>query len=563
MMNRTESLPRTRNRRCSFALVILMAATSACSSGPKTAGNNRADLAYGKFTNFHSTIPEYKELFKLIRATLVHNQVTFQGPIGRVAGFAAGTAYPQIWLRDANTIISASRFLYGRPYLQSWLIEHLGLQKHDGGLEDWIDSGGRSDKNTTSTDQEASAVQAAEQISQVLGSAWLDEKINAESILSRLEKSMLFVLDHRFDQKHGLITGAHTADWGDVDMNDPDQSAIYVSERTHWTSDIYDQSMFFGAARSLARMFKNHGMEQQARLWEERAGLIQKNTDQWLWQEDKGFYRIHLHLDSLRHDFDEDDMFAMGGNAEAIISGLASEEKCRRIILNALSRQESFGMSTIGGVLLPPYPKNFFKHPMVDDPYEYQNGGQWDWFGGRIVYSMFEQGFSRQAREKLLEIAKKDLANRGLYEWDSPAGIGQGSTFYSGSAGSLAKALFEGYFGFKISKETLALEPKLSEDGAAVHVYIPASDLFAAYTYQYDKEKKKLVFRYNSNTPGRGKVKILIPHTEAGGNLAQKSKTLIVRRDGARVPFTQSAMGQDKFVIVETDFKNHILEIEY
>lgn len=544
-------------------MMILMAATAACPSGPKTAGNNLTDLAYGKFTDFRSTVPEYKELFKLIHATLVHNQVTFQGKTGRVAGFGAGTAYPQIWLRDANTIISASRFFYGRPHLQSWLIEHLGLQKEDGALEDWIDSGGRFDKNTTATDQETSAVRAAGQISQFLGSAWLDEKINGEPILSRLERAMLFVLEHRFDQKHGLITGAHTADWGDVDMNDPDQSAIYVSERTHWTCDIYDQSMFSGAAKSLARMFENHGMKQQARLWEERAGLIQKNADQWLWQEDKGFYRIHLHLDSLRHAIDEDDMFALGGNAEAILSGLASEEKCRRIILNALSRQESFGMSTIGGVLLPPYPKNFFKHPMVDDPYEYQNGGQWDWFGGRIVYSMFEHGFSRQAREKLLEIAKKNLANRGLYEWDSPAGIGQGSTFYSGSAGSLAKALFEGYFGFKISKETLALEPKLGEDSAAVHAYIPASDLFAAYTYQYDGEKKKLVFRYNSNTPGRGKVKILIPHTEAGGNLAQKSKTLIVRRDGARVPFTQSAMGQDKFVIVETDFKNHILEIEY
>jgi hypothetical protein len=176
---------------------------------------------------------------------------------------------------------------------------------------------------------------------------------------------------------------------------------------------------------------------------------------------------------------------------------------------------------------------------------------------------MFEHGFSRQAREKLLEIAKKDVANRGLYEWDSPEGTGRGSAFYSGSAGSLAKALFEGYFGLKIAKGSLGLEPKLGPDSAAVHVYIPASDLFAAYTYQYDKEKKKLVFRYNSNTPGRGKVKILIPHTEAGRNLAQKSKTLIVRRDGARVPFTQSAMGEDKFVIVETDFKNHILEIEY
>ena len=35
-------------------------------------------------------------------------------------------------------------------------------------------------------------------------------------------------------------------------------------------------------------------------------------------------------------------MFAMGGNAEAIISGLASEDQCRRIIETALARQKEF-----------------------------------------------------------------------------------------------------------------------------------------------------------------------------------------------------------------------------
>jgi glycogen debranching enzyme len=374
---------------------------------------------------------------------------------------------------------------------------------------------------------------------------------------------MLYVLDHRFDRQRGLVTGAHTADWGDVDTEDADQNAIYADSRTHWTCDIYDQSMFFGAAKSLAGMFDGRGLKEKARLWEEKAGSIQRNTDRWLWQEDKGFYRVHIHLDSLRHDFDEADIFAMGGNAESILSGLASEEKCRRIIESALARQKSFGISTIGGTLLPPYPKKFFKHPMMDDPYEYQNGGQWDWFGGRIVYAMFEHGFSRQAREKLLEIAKKDVANRGLYEWDSPDGTGRGSAFYSGSAGSLVKALFEGYFGLKIAKDSLGLEPKLGSDSASVHVYIPASDLFAAYVYQFDRMKNKLVFRYNSNIPGPGKIKILIPRIEAGANIPGKFQKLRVKRDGLKIPFVQSESGQDRFVVIVTDFKNHVLEIEF
>ena len=199
---------------------------------------------------------------------------------------------------------------------------------------------------------------------------------------------------------------------------------------------------------------------------------------------------------------------------------------------------------------------------MMDDPYEYQNGGQWDWFGGRIVYAMFEHGFSGQAREKLLEIAKKGVANRGLYEWDSPEGTGRGSAFYSGSAGSLAKALFEGYFGLKISKESLELEPKLGPDSAAVHIYIPASDLFAAYVYQYDRKDGNIVLRYNSNISGRGKIKVLIPDEGPGRVSDKKIGKLSVRRDGERIPFAQSESGEDRFVTIETDFQNHILEIK-
>jgi len=542
--------------------LIMIAAGPACSKSQQPAGADIKDLAYGKFTDFRSAIPEYKELFNLIRATLSHNQVAFQGKTGAVSGFSAGSSYPQIWLRDANTIIPASRYFYDIPYLKSWLIEHLAVQKDDGSLEDWLDSRGKTDKNTTETDQETSAVQAAGQISRLLDDSWLEEKTNGQAVLSRLERAMLYVLDHRFDRERGLIIGAHTADWGDVDMEQADQKAIYAGAQTHWTCDIYDQSMFYGAAKSLARMFESRGLEEKARLWEEKAAFIQKNTDRWLWQEDKGFYRVHIHLDSLRHDFDEDDMFALGGNAESILSGLASEEKCGRIIESALARQKSFGLSTIGGTLLPPYPKKFFKHAALDDPYEYQNGGQWDWFAGRIVSAMFEHGYSRQAREKLLEIAKKAVANRGLYEWDSPDGIGRGSAFYSGSAGSLAKALFEGYFGLKIAKGWLELEPKLSPDGAAVHIYIPASDLFAAYVYQYDRKSGKIILRYNSNISGRGRVKILIPDPDAGWISDKKIGNLSVRRDGARIPFTPSEVGSDRFVTVETDFHNHILEIK-
>ncbi len=521
------------------------------------------DLAEGKFTAFRSSIPEFETLRKLIRLTLKHNESEFSGRTGNVSAFTAGAGYPQVWLRDAATIIPASRLYYHENYLCSWIEEHVAFQKPDGGLEDWVDAQGRSDKNTVETDQEASAVQAAYQVFLLKGPDWLKKRISGDSIIDRLEKSLHHVFSQRFDEKHGLVTGAHTADWGDVEIVDPDQRAIYVDENTHWTVDIYDQSIVYQACQELSRMFSALAEKEKAASWQKRAESIKKNANRWLWQEDKGFYRVHLHLGSLEHDFDEDDMFAMGGNAQAILAGLADQEKARRIIGRALERQNEFGVSTISGCLLPPYPAGFFKHPAMDEPYEYQNGGQWDWFGGRLVYAMFENGFSRMAKEKLLEIIRKNVANGGLFEWDSRDGAGRGSDYYSGSAGSLAKAMFEGYFGLRVEEKSLLLAPKIGEDEAKVHLYLPAAGIFVAYDYRPDKTEKKISFSSNSNFPYPGKIKLLIPWSFFGFKDREEGKKgLDVRRNGQKIAWELFRLNEDDYIVVASDFRNLTLEIK-
>lgn len=519
------------------------------------------NLDYGKYTRFSSSLPELNKIYKLIRLTLNKNKVEFKGKTGKVFGFSAGTEYPQIWLRDAATIIPVSRYFYDTPPLCSWFEEHLVFQKENGSLEDWIDSRGKSDKNTTETDQEASAVHSAYQISKILGPKWLEKTINGEKIINSLEKALNFVLSDRFNEEYGLLKGAHTADWGDVDIVDGDKKAVYVDERTHWTVDIYDQSMFYQACLNMAEMLDLLGHKKKRAFWLEKAESIRKNTNKWLWQKDKGFYKVHLHLDSLIHDFDEEDIFAMGGNTQAILSGLADEEKSVRIIEEALKRQKSLGISTISGTLLPPYPKNFFKHPLLDDPYKYQNGAQWDWFGGRLVYAMFEHGFSSLAKEKLLEIIRKNLANRGFFEWDNREGIGQGSDFYCGSAGSLGKAVFEGYFGVKLGEGYLSIEPKLGKDSAKIHVYQPANDIFVAYDYNFDAAKNKLTLQYNSNFPGKGLLKILSPWSDQNNRGEALRKKLEVQIDGKKTIFLLETINNDEFIVIETDFKHHIAEI--
>jgi len=523
--------------------------------------NFNLSLGYGAYTKFKSSLPELNKIAKSIRLTLSQNQLEFKGKTGKVRGFAAGSNYPQIWLRDANTIIPAARYFYGVDYLNSWLEEHLFLQKDNGSLYDWIDSHGQTDKNTTETDQEASAVQAAFQVFELVGPSWLKKPIRQVAIKQRLSRALDYVFSSRFNKKFGLIKGAHTPDWGDIDMIDQDQQAIYVDDKTHWTADIYDQSMVYQACLNISQMFKAIGEGEKASFWLKKAKNIRINTNKWLWQENKGFYKIHLHLDSLQHNFNENNILAVGGNTLAIISGLADSSKAARIIKQIVKRQKLYQVSTISATLLPPYPKNFFRHPMVDDPYEYQNGGQWDWIGGRLIYAMFETGFSRLAKKKLMEIIDKNINNRSFYEWDNRHGLGQGSQFFCGSAGSLSKAIYEGYFGLKWLRNGLNLEPKLGQDLAIIHVYFPANNIFVAYDYRYHNNPERIIMRYQSNYSNKGLIKLLSPWAKAETSKKPTDLNLTVKIDGHQVDFSYQHQNNDLLIIINTDFKNHTLEV--
>lgn len=513
------------------------------------------DLSDRKFTAFRSSVAELDVLHRLIRLTLEDNETEFQGRTGRVSAFTAGGGYPQVWLRDAATIMPASRYSYPAPFLFSWIEEHLARQQADGSLFDWVDGLGRADKNTVETDQEASAIQAAYQFFLLAGPAWLEKEIAGEKIIDRLDKALGFVFQARWENELGLIKGAHTADWGDVDIVDSDQQAIYVDEKTHWTVDIYDQSMVYQACLELATMLDALGEKKRASAWRVRAASLRQATNRWLWQEDKGYYRVHRHLDALIHDFDEDAILAMGGNAQAILSGLADRNKALRIIRQALVRQQTFNLSTISGSLLPPYPAGLFKHPAMDEPFEYQNGGQWDWFGGRLVYAMFENGLSRLAREKLLEIVRKNIANRGFYEWDTRDGEGRGSEAYAGSAGSLARALFEGYFGFRLEEKSLTLSPRLGEDEATVHINLPAGQRFLAYDYRLDRSERRLSFRWNGNFPQVGKLRLLVARDFFGLKDRTRGKAQVkVLREGKEIPFLWETLNEDDYIVLDADF---------
>lgn len=532
---------------------------------------------------YASTSGDLNRLQDFFYPSLKANEKIFGGSTDRVRGFGAGSDYPQIWLRDSATIIPVSRYYYPPAYLTSWIEEHLAHQGQDGQLYDWIAAGaaenfrtaaplvrevyqGRdastgkallisADKNSTEADQETSAVDAAYQVFQITGSRdWLNRNINGRTLLARLDLSLEYLLKHRFDASHGLITSAFTADWGDVSPAYPDQRAIYLDSRTPLVVGLYTNSLFYRAAMQLSEMHEGNASAERALYWRSRAAMIKANINKHLWQEARGFYRLHLLLTPalLTGAIDDSDIFAMGGNAVAALVGVAEDEQARRIFEVAEQRGRQYKLSTIGGTLLPPYPKGFFKHPAVSQEYSYQNGGQWDWFSGRLLLAEFERGYSVRALRQLLEVAAKCARNGGLYEWDDKEGQARGSANYAGSAGALGGAVIQGLFGIYLSGSRLDLRVRLMEQAGKIYLRQPATDSYLSYQYAYDAGGGKITLSYESNVNSAGRVCILLP-------VGSRPSELLL--DGSARSYAEETRGEDRYACAATDWKPHKLEL--
>lgn len=544
----------------------------------------QVDNKYRHRTSYSSGDDSLNRLQDFFQLTLKTTEKNFQGQQGLVKGFGAGSAYPQIWLRDSATVIPVSRYYYPAEYLTTWLEEHLSYQREDGSLNDWIASGDVSnflpgaprakevfrvgnavgsgtiiisaDKNTTEADQETSAVDAAYQVFQITGDLkWLRKNVKGDPIVNRLDRSLEYLLKARFDSSHGLLSNAFTADWGDVSPLYDDQRAIYLDDKTPLVAGLYTNVLFYRAAGQLREIYRALGQTKRAVYWQKKAAMVKENINKYLWQDDKGFYRVHLVLtpSRVREWRDDSNIFAMGGNGLAVLYSAADDAQSARIFEVAEQRQREFGLSTMAGVLLPPYPRGFFKHPAVSEEYYYQNGGQWDWFAGRFLLAEFERGYSARAYRHLVGIADKAVTNKGLYEWHTRDGKGMGSSDYVGSAGSLAGAVFQGLYGVYLDDKKLNLKIRLRDQPGQVHLYEPATDRYVGYQYRYLEESNTLELTYESNSPGVGKICVLLPKN-------RQPKELMV--DGESKTFRREITGEDTYGCFSTDWKAHRLELK-
>jgi hypothetical protein len=183
-----------------------------------------------------------------------------------------------------------------------------------------------------------------------------------------------------------------------------------------------------------------------------------------------------------------------------------------------------------------------FKHPILSEPFSYQNGGQWDWFAGRFLLAEFERGESARATAQLREIAARVARNRGLHEWATRHGEGRGSPRYAGSAGALSAALFQGLFGIGLDADALRLRVRLGERARAeVRVEEPATGARVEYVYSHDASARTMTLRCRA-TARRGTVGLLLP---AGASPAA------VSLGGRPRAFRLETVGRDRYVIVD------------
>jgi hypothetical protein len=75
------------------------------------------------------------------------------------------------------------------------------------------------------------------------------------------------------------------------------------------------------------------------------------------------------------------------------------------------------GAASIGLTLYPPYPAGRFKNPQMHSPNSYQNGGDWCWFGGRLIQALMKEGYVAEAYRELRPMVERVKRAGSFHEW--------------------------------------------------------------------------------------------------------------------------------------------------
>lgn len=372
------------------------------------------------------------------------------------AGFNAGDGYNEVWIRDYNTFITLATKEHPHEQIKDQLALFFQLQEADGNIADGFVKksslkNGVSDyytitnplapeyaahKNTVETDQETSLIQAVHKyVVATKDTAFLAQKIGETTVKDRMEQAMQFLMDKRYNSTYGLLWGATTVDWGDVQ---PEHDwGVHLDKNSHIALDIYDNAMFLIALDNYMDLFPD-----KKEKWSKVRTMIASNTMKHLWDDKNQKFIPHIYINGspFPKDFDENQIYYHGGTAIAIEANLLSKEQIKTSLDKMIKNVKNAGAATIGLTVYPTYPAGFFKNKGMY-PYGYQNGGDWTWFGGRMIQQLAKNGFQQEAHEQIKPMLARVIKNKGFYEWYTKDNKPEGSGTFRGEAGVLYDAI--------------------------------------------------------------------------------------------------------------------------
>lgn len=370
-------------------------------------------------------------------------------------GFNAGTSYGEIWIRDFNTFLNGSLRVHDKEEVKDRLLLFFKIQGKDGNVPDGaikseqanvgyqymfsdLAPGWAAHKNTVETDQESSLIQAVAKYIQATGDrSILLEKVGGQTVIERMDAALQYVLKNRWSEKYGLVIGATTVDWGD--MQAQEGWGVAINDKTKWTIDIYDNAMFLMAINDFISILPKDYHSSVS--WKKTASALKKHIRKYLWDDKLQKYIPHIYLNGspFAEDFDERKILYTGGTACAILAGLNSDREIASINQQFLAAVAKEKHATIGMTVYPPYPLKAF--PDVP-PYTYQNGGDWAWFGGRMVSALIANGHPQEAYAEMNPMIERVIKDNGFFEWyDVKTGEPKGSGSFRGAAGVLYDAI--------------------------------------------------------------------------------------------------------------------------
>jgi hypothetical protein len=535
---------------------------------------NRAlptDLSYSTETTWLLPgLPDLDAASGYIPHNFSHGEAIFQTGNEAIHGFRPGKVYPEMYVRDIAWGMETAQYYYPDEYLREPIEAYLrrqytastasldgdfGVVAGAGAIGGIITPQGHSNKQTITTDEETSLIHAAYlYYNMTYDVNWLQRDVNGRSVIERLNQAADWLYTYRLDRQLQLLWRGHTTDWGDVKFEAGPGYTDYNPAQDHLTASIYDQALAYLALLELAEMNAAVGNTARADEWQNKAEALKFQTNKLLWQPKKGYYLTHAHVTPLAHDFDESVMVSIS-NALAVYSGLTDFQQNKAIFQNLERAQLAAGAKKPGLSLYPYYPNQwpnlFFEYSGMGYG-NYQNGGVWDWWGGVQIKAEFQTGFAKMALTHLLQVANDWQKHPGnIIEWQSTTDPRhEGSHYYSAAAGTMGSAIIEGFFGVELTGHGLLLQPRLGLNDGFIRVYQPATDRYAAYSYDWDQDITRL--SYGTNAQGSVSIRILKLRSEQLVN---------VTIDGQPVEYHTETVGHDTYTVIAAPSGQHHLEL--